>query len=290
MRLKAILMLCLGMGLFVAQTQPVVLGLPSEGTTFYYSVNIRWTTQENLGEIYVSEQSTNCRFTILQAILVGTRYHVRFSGYSVRYPYGYVSTNSSVDLSSNLLSFDLDARDYDGNNLSSYTRMDNTPHYNPIEGCEVFLVTPDWAAHEGTWNNSVNQIANHWCVNHAFSTVYPSGRGEFQYSIVVNVEGYITIAGQDLQVNGTTTFGFYCFYDVDGVLLQYRVSSSDHYYDDFNQITQTSSATITRTDPGLSLIAAYPFVIFQILLAVITLLVGLGCGFWFGKRQNRVQT
>ena len=148
MRLKLILLLCLGTSLLVAQTQPVVLGVPSEGTTYYYSVNIRWTTQENLGEIYNLYQSITCRFTILQAIIVRIRYLVAFSGYSVRYPYNYVSTNSSVDLSSNLLSFDLDARDYDADDRSSYASMDNTPHYSPIEDCDVFIVNPNWAAHE----------------------------------------------------------------------------------------------------------------------------------------------
>jgi hypothetical protein len=274
------------MGLLVVQTQPLVLGLPSDGSIYYYNVNTRWTTQEDLGEVYVIDQLTTCRIAILHAILVGIRYQVRFNGYGVPYPNNYISTNSSVDFSSNLVSFDLVTRDYDGDNRSTYTRIYNTPHYNPLEACAIFLVTPDWTAHETTWNLSVNQITDNWCVNHALTTMYHTGRGEFQYSIPVNFEGYATIAGQRLQVNGTTTFGFYCSYDANGVLLQYSASSSNHFYNDFNQITQTSSVTITRAAIDPFFVAAYPFMIYQVLLAVIALLVGVGCGFWLGKRHR----
>ncbi len=288
MRRKVLLLFCLGIGLWTIQTQPLTLGVPPEGSTFYYNVSIRRATQENLGELFVFDEVTSCRFTILQTILVGIRYLVGFRGYSVWYPYDYISTNSSVDLSSNLISFDLVTRDYDGDNRSTYTRIYNTPHYNPLEGCVIFLVTPDWTAHERTWNISANEIANNRCVNHALTTVYHSGRGEFRYSIPVNFEGYAIIAGQNLQVNGTTTFGFYCSYDADGVLLQYSVSSSNHFFNAFNQITYTSSVTITRATTGTFLVAVFPFVIYQILLAVITLLVGVGCGFWLGKRHRRM--
>jgi hypothetical protein len=212
---------------------------------------------------------------------------VRFSGYGS--PSNYVLTNSSVETSSNLISFDLTARDYDENNRSSYTRIENSPDDNLID-CEIFLVNPDWTAHENTWNYSVEQIAYHRCVNHALTTVYHSGRGEFQYSIAVNVEGTVSIAGENLDVNGTTLFGFYCSYDADGVLLQYSTGDSSHYYDDFNQVTYTSQVTITRAVPALFAVSTYPFVIYQALLAVITLLVGIGCGFWIGKRQRRIQT
>jgi hypothetical protein len=184
----------------------------------------------------------------------------------------------------------LNAPDWDGDNRSSSASIENTPELHPIYDCEIFFVISAWSAHEDPWNSSVRQIADHPCVNHALTSMYHSGRGEFQYSIAVNVEGYTTIAGENLPVNGTTIFGFYCSYDVEGVLLQYQYSSSIHYYDDFNQVTYTSTVTITRAATGPILVAEYSFVIFQIILAVITLLVGIGCGFWIGKRQRRIQS
>ncbi len=290
MRLRVVLLLCLSMGLLMFQLHHPVLSLPTEGSHYNYQISNRRTIQENFGEIHVFDQISSCQVTILQEILIGNRYLMRFVGYSNRYPYDFVTRDSLVDISINLLSFNLDAQDWDENNLSSYTRIDNTPDHYSIYDCDVFLVTPGWAAHEITWNNSVELIRDHPCVNHTMTAVYTSGRGEFQYTIVVNVEGYETIAGENLPVNGTTKFDFYCSYDGDGVLLQYSASSSNHYYDDLNQITFTSSVTITRAAAGPFFVEAYPFVIYQILLAVITLLVGIGCGFWVGKRQRRMQT
>jgi hypothetical protein len=277
-------------GLLVLQPHHPVLGLPQEGSTYYYNVSNRRTVQENLGEIHVSDHISNCKITIFQVILIGNRYHVRFSGYEAQNPYNYVVTNTSVSVSRTWVSFQLTTNDYDADNRSSSTRIDNFPEVNPIEDCKIFFVHPDWTAHTSSWNSSVEQIADHHCVNHALTLTYHSGRGEFQYSISVNIEGYAVISGDGFYANGTTTFRLYCAFDGDGVLLQYHVSESTHYFDDFNQVTYTTSLSVSRVTPGLLDITAHPFVIFQVILAVITLLVGIGVGFWIGQRQRRTRS
>jgi hypothetical protein len=243
-------------------------------------------TQENYEGLFeVSEHKRNWWITILGEIIGGSRYSVNFLG-NIN---GLINSNSMVDISSNLVSFELIAYDSDWNNRSWSPRVENTPSISPRD-CDIFLVNPDWGAHMNGWEFDVEEMLRNRCVNRAQSTAFANGLGEFQYTIVVNVEGWVNIAGVYQDVNGSTTFGFFSSYDAEGVLIQLSSWSSTHYYNDENTIDLLSVVSYSRVITTSLPISIYSFLVFQLVLVALTLLVGVSCGFWIGKRQRNPQT
>lgn len=262
------------------------------GRAYYFEGFYQRTTQENHGDTVTSSLRTDCRITILDEILEGSLYDVNFYGY-VGYDYAshdvFMNTNTTVDTSSNTVFFELNTYDPDGNNRSRSFNIDNTPSRYPIFECDIFLVNPNWDAHTHNWNLSVENMQQNWCVNRALSTTFTNRMGEFQYSIVVNVEGPVNITGNSQYLNGTMIFSFISSYDPDGVLLQYSDGISTYYYDNDNALKITSLVEYTRitTTPLITLI--YPFVFYQLILTMIALFIGVSIGFWKGKRQRPPQ-
>ncbi len=293
MRVRGVLLFCLIMELllFLSFSQPSNTLIVS--SAFYFEGFYQRTTQENHGDIFASNLRTNCRITILEEIIQGSHYSVNFQGY-VGYDYYltnvFLNTNSSVNTSNNIMSFELNTYDPDGNNRSQPFNIENTPSSYPISECNIFLVNPNWNAHTPTWALSVENMQQNWCVNCALSTAFTNGMGKFQYSIVVNVEDSLTIAGNSQDFNGTTTFSFISSYDTDGVLIQYSYETSTYYYEDNNALKLTSLVTYTRVTTIPLITSIYPFVLSQLILTAIVLVIGVSIGFWVGKRQRRPQT
>ena len=248
-----------------------------------YSFSAIWYEQSyQVDGVVVQQDLLQGTFQIqVHNITSSDAYEYTFTGMNSNHifdvPY-YDEQNDTISFDDNIVSFDLDCTDEDGNGLAEDSGVGMAPGYHYHNPGEFLILNPVWNSHINDWDESVTDAES----EEGFLSITESAdEGLFSFQITVDVEHEHSDYGN---MTGTSTFTFSASYDGDGVLNTWDFTQITSLQNDDHTVTNTWSQRFARgTGVGSGFVGSTALMT-EIAIAGVAAVGGLVIGVVIAKR------
>ncbi|MHA1962741.1 MAG: hypothetical protein ACW99U_21335, partial [Candidatus Thorarchaeota archaeon] len=243
-------LLPLALGLLLLACAPGVAEAAITGNTYYFAgVWLEQSIQENNGPVFQSKIDGQFAITVIN-VTGSDDYEYVYEGFDWFFAPAPTNHTDTVDFQDNKVYFDLDTLDLDSDNMSESTNLGVYPSAHFGHPGRNYFVNPVWATHETDWDAAISDVEDDPMAN---LVSHSAAEGAFTFQIAVDSEQYHFEFGN---LTGTITYTFTSSYDVDGVLMNWELSSRSQLSNENLTRDYTSTQRFTRTGgagPGISL-------------------------------------